>query len=109
MFRVRFLNAHNVVCRFFSVSMPDHDGGVKRDLLLIGRNFRDDNGIQYLLKSADGRFELPLFGFRPRPRLVASGRHCLLLLEQVVQALFQPLRALTCDVVSCAELKLRAK
>ena len=45
--------------------MPDHDGGPKRDLVLINRNLRDDNRIQYLLKPADGRFDLPLVGFRP--------------------------------------------
>ena len=89
--------------------MPDHDDRAKRDLVLINRNFRDDNRIQYLLKPADGRFDHPLVGFRPRPCRVDHGHHCLLLFEQVVQALFQPIRALAGDVVPGAGWELRAK
>ena len=89
--------------------MPDHDDRAKRDLVLINRNFRDDNRIQYLPKPADGRFDLPLVGFRPRPCRVDHGRHCLLLFEQVVQALFQPIRALPCDVIPGVGWKLRSK
>ena len=89
--------------------MPDHDGRAKRDFLLIGRNFRDNYRIQYLLKPADGGFDLPLVGFRHCPCLVAPGPQCLLLYEQVVQALFQPIRSLSCDVVPGAGWKLMPK
>ena len=56
-----------MICGFLPVPMPDHDGGPKRDFLLISRNFRDYNGLQYLLKPADGPFDLPLLWFRRRP------------------------------------------
>jgi len=89
--------------------MPDHDGSAEAHFLLINGNLRDDNRIQYLLEPADGRFDLPLVGFPRRSCLVAPGRESLLLFEQVVQALFQPIRALAGDVIPGAGWKLRPK
>src|ERR1035441_2008924 len=37
-FGVCFFNAHNMICGFLAVPMPDHDGGTKCDFLLISRS-----------------------------------------------------------------------
>jgi hypothetical protein len=97
-----------MVCRFLPVSVPDHDGGTKRNPLSAARNFRDDNRIQGLLNLADCGFDLSQVGFRCWPGLVAPGRQSLLHFEQVAQALFQPGCTFFCDVLPGARWKLRA-